>query len=196
MGNGAGWTDFLVAAAGASGALVGLVFVALSINLGRILALPGVSGRAAETILLLASALLATLLALIPGLAAAAVGIVVSGSLAADMGRSHDPSDSGVAPAAISSPATGTAAIRALSGRIHPVIAGGIIAAWLLRGRAVLVGARNDLVADGGAVQRLGAAGGDCKMSMANRPLNPAQSPARRISSPASVTRTTSPSST
>jgi hypothetical protein len=33
-------------------------------------------------------------------------------------------------------------------------------------------------------------------MSMANRPLNPAQSPARRISSPASVTRTTSPSST
>jgi len=49
----AGWTDFLVAAAGATGALVGLVFVGLSINLTRILALPGVSGRAAETVLLI-----------------------------------------------------------------------------------------------------------------------------------------------
>jgi modulator of FtsH protease len=72
----AGWTDFLVAAAGASGALVGLVFVALSINLGRILALPGVSGRAAETILLLASGLLATLVALIPGLSQQQLGLL------------------------------------------------------------------------------------------------------------------------
>jgi hypothetical protein len=76
MEGGAGWTDFLVAAAGASGALVGLVFVALSINLGRILAMPGVSGRAAETVLLLANVLLATLLALIPGLPQQQLGLV------------------------------------------------------------------------------------------------------------------------
>jgi hypothetical protein len=54
MEGAASWTDFLVAAAGATAALVGLVFVGLSINLKRILALPGVSGRAAETVLLLA----------------------------------------------------------------------------------------------------------------------------------------------
>jgi hypothetical protein len=50
----AGWSELLTAVAGTAGALVGLVFVALSINLARILALPGVSGRAAETIVLLA----------------------------------------------------------------------------------------------------------------------------------------------
>jgi hypothetical protein len=66
MESSAGWTDFLVATAGAAGALAGLVFVALSINLARILELPGVSGRAGETILLLAGSLIGSLLALIP----------------------------------------------------------------------------------------------------------------------------------
>ena len=50
-----GWSNFLVAVAGAAGALAGRVFVSLSINLARILALPGVTGRAAETLILLAA---------------------------------------------------------------------------------------------------------------------------------------------
>jgi hypothetical protein len=72
-----GWTDFLVAAAGATGALVGLVFVGLSINLTRILALPGVTGRAAETVLLLGTALIGSLLALIPELSRPKLGLLL-----------------------------------------------------------------------------------------------------------------------
>src|ERR1700728_4385051 len=66
MENSAGWMDFLLASAGATAALAGLVFVALSINLGKILALGGVTERASETILLLASGLVGSLAALIP----------------------------------------------------------------------------------------------------------------------------------
>jgi hypothetical protein len=66
MESSVGWSDFLVASAGATAALAGLVFVALSINLAKILALEGVTERAGETILLLASGLVASLAALIP----------------------------------------------------------------------------------------------------------------------------------
>lgn len=62
------WGGFLTAAAGATGALAGLVFVSLSINLTRILAGPGLTGRAGETMILLGSTLAVTLIALIPGL--------------------------------------------------------------------------------------------------------------------------------
>jgi modulator of FtsH protease len=70
----AGWTDFLAVSATTAGALVGLVFVALSINLARIIALPGVSGRAAETIILLSGALAESIIALIPHLSSAQLG--------------------------------------------------------------------------------------------------------------------------
>jgi hypothetical protein len=74
----AGWSEFLVATAGAIGALAGLVFVSLSINLARIIGLPGVSGRAAETILLLAGTLAGTLTALIPHLSAPRLGLALA----------------------------------------------------------------------------------------------------------------------
>jgi modulator of FtsH protease len=51
--------------------------MALSINLGRILQLPGISGRAAETIILLAAALIGALLALIPGQPAPRLGLML-----------------------------------------------------------------------------------------------------------------------
>jgi len=70
-----GWGDFLVAAAGATAALAGLVFVALSINLTRILELPGVPRRAGEAIILLASGLVGSLTALVPGQGSARLGL-------------------------------------------------------------------------------------------------------------------------
>jgi modulator of FtsH protease len=73
----AGWANFLAASAGAAAALVGLIFVALSINLTRILELPGVAGRAAQAILLLASALIAALVLLIPGQTSTQSGVLL-----------------------------------------------------------------------------------------------------------------------
>jgi hypothetical protein len=73
----AGWKDFLIAAAGAAGALAGLVFVALSINLKEILSMPGVPGRAGETVILLAAALIGALVALIPGQPPPVLGLLL-----------------------------------------------------------------------------------------------------------------------
>jgi hypothetical protein len=42
----AGWENFLVAETGAAAALAGLLFVAVSINLSRIVSYPGLPGRA------------------------------------------------------------------------------------------------------------------------------------------------------
>jgi hypothetical protein len=73
----AGWTDFLVASAGAIGTLAGLVFVSLSINLARIIELRGVSGRAGETLLLLTGTLAGVLTMLVPHLTVREHGLIL-----------------------------------------------------------------------------------------------------------------------
>ncbi len=69
------WTDLFVASAGASAALTGLLFVAVSVNISHILSLPGLPERALQTLLLLLSAVVVSLLGLIPGQSDTALGI-------------------------------------------------------------------------------------------------------------------------
>jgi modulator of FtsH protease len=52
--------------AGAAATLTGLVFVAVSLNLGKIMSFPGLSGRAAESILQLLAVFFISTLALVP----------------------------------------------------------------------------------------------------------------------------------
>jgi hypothetical protein len=61
------WSTFFTAEIGASAALVGLVAVAISINLARILSFPKLPSRAAECLVILTCVLLISSLALIPG---------------------------------------------------------------------------------------------------------------------------------
>jgi hypothetical protein len=89
------WTDLFVAAAGASAALAGLVFVAVSINVDRILKLEGVPERALQTVLLLLSVVLVSIAGLIPGQDTTAlgaellgVGVVLGLAIAGLAGRS------------------------------------------------------------------------------------------------------------
>ena len=81
------WTDFGVGVAGASAALAGLVFVAVSINLSEILKYRNLPGRAALTLFLFVTPLIVGILLLVPGQPRAALGaellaagVVIGGS--------------------------------------------------------------------------------------------------------------------
>ena len=62
-----GWGDLFLAGAGASAALGGLLFVAVSINLDRIVALRSLPGAALGAIVLLVAVLMVSMVALVPG---------------------------------------------------------------------------------------------------------------------------------
>lgn len=70
-----GWENFFLGQLGASAALAGLLFVAISINLERILAEPDLPNRAMLAILLLLAVLTMSALMLIPNQSALALGV-------------------------------------------------------------------------------------------------------------------------
>lgn len=71
------WGNFFFAQVGASAALVGLIFVAVSINLTKILAYQGQPGRAFEAITVLTAILIMSSLLLIPDQSAPLIGVEV-----------------------------------------------------------------------------------------------------------------------
>lgn len=73
----AGWENFLVAEAGASAALTGLLIVAVSINLTRILSFPHLPGRAAQAVMVVLSVLLVSTCCLVPAQSARVLGAEV-----------------------------------------------------------------------------------------------------------------------
>jgi hypothetical protein len=79
-----GWAELFLAEAGASAALAGLLFVAISINLTKILEVRGLVGRAGEAIVLLVAVLIVSTLVLVPDQPGVALGteLLVTGLLA------------------------------------------------------------------------------------------------------------------
>src|SRR5271163_5028680 len=75
-----GWENFFVAEVGAAAALTGLLFVAVSINLTRILAIEHLPDRAGETLLVLAGALAVATFGLVPGQSHVVLGCEVGGT--------------------------------------------------------------------------------------------------------------------
>jgi hypothetical protein len=61
-----GWGELFLAEAGASAALAGLLFVAVSINLQRIISIRSLPGAALTTIVLLVAVLMVSTFALVP----------------------------------------------------------------------------------------------------------------------------------
>lgn len=68
------WTGFAATVAAVAATLVGLLFVAVSINLRRILEYPNLPGRAGQTLITFATALVVTLFVLVPGQGRTALG--------------------------------------------------------------------------------------------------------------------------
>jgi hypothetical protein len=91
-----GWDNFFVAEAGAPAALTGLLFVAVSINLTRVLQFPQLPTRAAETLIAIVSVLVVSTFALIPeqslrtyGFEIAITGLVLWASQTIGLSRTH-----------------------------------------------------------------------------------------------------------
>jgi modulator of FtsH protease len=71
----ASWTGFLSVAAQVAATLTGLIFVAISINLSRILEAQSVADRAAESIMQMFGALIVSIWALVPGQSSLVIGL-------------------------------------------------------------------------------------------------------------------------
>jgi modulator of FtsH protease len=149
------WSDFFVGAAGASAALTGLVFVAVSINLDPILAIDGLADRAFQTLLLLLGVVVISLLGLVPGQSATVLGaeflatmLAFGTAIAYLLLRSLPPRDQPgwivsrllqVGPGTIASTVGGLSLLLGVGGGLYWTMAGivlsltgAVVSAWVL----------------------------------------------------------------
>jgi hypothetical protein len=68
------WTDFFILMGGAAATLTGLIFVGISINLNRIIAIPKLPSRASQALILLVTVLVICALYLVPNQSVCLVG--------------------------------------------------------------------------------------------------------------------------
>jgi modulator of FtsH protease len=149
------WKDFYVASAGASAALAGLVFVAVSINVERILQYRGLPERGLVAVLLLLGAVVVSLFGLVPdqsqeafGVEVLVVGVVLCAAILLLTLRSRpEPGQESHLASALGVPAIGALPLVAgalllalgedggsyvvLAGIIGAVV-GGVLNAWVL----------------------------------------------------------------
>jgi hypothetical protein len=71
------WSTYLSVHAGASASLTGLVFVAVSINLSRVISVPGLVGRAVESIIQLFGVFIISTVGLVPRQTTGALGVEI-----------------------------------------------------------------------------------------------------------------------
>jgi hypothetical protein len=151
----ADWTDLFVAAAGAAGALAGLVFVAVSINIERILAGEGLPNRALQALMQILSVAVFSLLVLAPGQSNTALGLeMVAVALPLTLGSQWlinralrargrtsplDPGRVVIAAGTVPFLVAGASVIAEAGGGIYWVLAGaiaaligGVLNAWIL----------------------------------------------------------------
>jgi hypothetical protein len=113
----AAWTGLASTVAEAAATLTGLLFVAVSINLRQILAYPNLPGRAAQTLITFATAMIAAVFVLVPGQGRTALGLelavagvlIGAGQVVLDIRAGHSEQE--------------TLMMRALS-RVFPSVAG------------------------------------------------------------------------
>ena len=74
------WTGFATAVAAAAATLTGLLFVAVSINLQRLLQYPNLPGRAAQTLVMFSLPLVFSIFVLVPGQPAAVLAGELTGT--------------------------------------------------------------------------------------------------------------------
>ena len=166
------WTAGFAPIAGSSAALTGLLFVALSINLDRVIKGPGLVARAVEVLLLLVGVLVIATLRLMPGQGAGGASIeilVIAILMSSLLAYIHIR-----APRRALGVSTGNFVLRVIGDQLGPLfLLIGSVTLLIGNGGGLYWGGTGDDCGDGRRHhRRLGDAGGNRQIAAEKRQLN------------------------